>query len=195
MHPLVFYPLAILLAALVIAISIEPQSWPRQAAPARGQSAGSALVLERDAFNAPAADPNQHIAIVRDYWGRPQSLRIAVVPGAPAPGPQDEGVRLLLSPEAAAMIAGRPVAIDVSYSPLPVNAASGLAVAIEGGGPVSWATLPAPPQSGVLRFALPAQAGATAIGLRAISSGENEAFGLEITRILITPHNGGAVSN
>jgi hypothetical protein len=195
MHPLVFYPLAILLAALVIAISLEPQSWPRPPAPVSGERTGDSLVLERDAFNAPAVGPDQHVTVVRDFWGRPQTLRIAVEPNAPAPGPQDQGVRILLGRQAAAAIAERAVTVVVSYSPLPVNAASGLAIAVEGAGPPTWVTRQAPPQTGALRFVLPPQTGANAIGLRAIASGEREAFGLEITRILVTPHTGGAGGN
>lgn len=195
LHPLIFYPVAILLAGLVIAISAEPQSWPRPPGPVAGQQAGDSLVLERDAFSSPAPDPTQHINVVRDMLGHAQTLRIAVLPDVPQPSPQDEGVRILLSPAAAAMLSNRSVTVDVSYSPLPVNAASGLAVALEGNGPIAWETRQAPPQTGALRFVVPAQSGVTAIGLRAISTGGHEAFGLEITRILVTPHNGGAAGN
>ena len=43
-HPLIFYPLAALIAVLVIGISIRPQSWPRPASPVAAQEAQGALV-------------------------------------------------------------------------------------------------------------------------------------------------------
>lgn len=45
-HPLVFYPLAILLAALAIVISVKPQSWPREPAPVAAKVENGALVFE-----------------------------------------------------------------------------------------------------------------------------------------------------
>ena len=59
MHPLVFYPLAAVLALLFIAISIEPQAWPRPAAPVAGVAAEGGLVLEGEALGTPEADPIQ----------------------------------------------------------------------------------------------------------------------------------------
>ena len=79
-------------------------------------------------------------------------------------------MRLVLSPADAQRIAGRALTVDVSYLPLPVNAGSSLAISAEGAGPVKWATRPTPPQAGTLRFELPPQANAEAIGIRAIST-------------------------
>jgi hypothetical protein len=107
-----------------------------------------------------------------------------------APGAADHGVQILLGPSAAASVAGRPATVLVTYNPLAVNAATGLAVSLQGAGPTVWVTQDAPPQHGTLRFEVPAQTGVTALGLRAISANANqrEAYGLEITRISITPH-------
>jgi len=188
-HPLVFYPLSIVLALLVIAISLRPQTWPREPAPISGRVVNGALVLDGNAFNSPYGDPIQNLTVKRNFWGAPLSLRVAVQPGHPAPPPTERGVRLVLSPADAQRIAGRALTVDVSYLPLPVNAGSSLAISAEGAGPVNWATRPTPPQAGTLRFELPPQANAEAIGIRAISTAAEEAYGIEITRIRITPHS------
>jgi len=190
LHPIVFYPLAALLAVLVIALSARPQSWPRAPAPVSGQTAGSALVLTQVSFDAPTGDPDQNVYVTRNFLGQAQALRIAVQPNKNTPSAADRGVQILLAPSTAAALAGRPATIVVTYNPLAVNAATGLAVSLEGAGPNVWVAQNAPPQHGALRFEVPAQTGVNAVGLRAISTNENqrEAYGLEITRISITPH-------
>lgn len=186
-HPILFYPLALLAAAGIIAFSLEPQSWPRAPQATAAEVIDGALVFEGAAFDAPAAGPEQAMTVQRDFWGAAQTLRIAQYPGQPAPGPNDRGVQLLLTPEQALLLEGRAATIEVAYNPLPVNAADGLAVALLGAGPAQWASLPAPPQSGSLVFDVPAQSSVNAIGLRALSDGVTEASGLEITRIRVTP--------
>jgi hypothetical protein len=147
-------------------------------------------VLDQASFNAPAGDPGQTLYVTRDYLGQPQTLRIAVLPNQGAPGASDRGVRILLTPDAAASLNGRAATIVVTYNPLAVNAATGLAVSTQGAGPTQWVTQATPPQHAALRFEVPAQAEVSAIGLRAVNSNtrQGEAFGLEITRISITPH-------
>ena len=189
-HPLIFYPLAALLAVLVIAISLRPQSFPHAAAPVAGLVVQGALVLQGAAFNSPAADPSaQYLTVKRNFLGQAQTLRIAQLPGRPSPTPQDRGVRIMLDPEQTGAIAGRAVTVEVSYLPSTVNAAAALAVSLQGGGAATWAIRPTPPQAGALRFELPPQANPTALGLRAISSATDEAYGLEITRIRLIPHS------
>lgn len=189
-HPIIFYPLVAVLAALVIAISVRPQSWPRAPAPVGGQSAGGALVLAQTSFDAPTSDPDQNLYVTRNFWGQAQALRIAIHPNMSALGAEDRGVQILLTPNAAANLSDHPATIVVNYNPLAVNAATGLAVSLQGAGSTVWSVQPAPPQHGALRFEVPAQTGVNAIGLRAMSSNANqrEAYGLEITRISITPH-------
>lgn len=186
-HPILFYPLAILAAAGIIAFSSEPQSWPRPPSAAEALTADGSLIFEGAAFDAPAVGPEQEITVVRSFWGAAQALRIAQKPGQPAPTATDRGAQLLLNAEQAAQIEGRPVTIEVAYGPLPINAASGLAVAILGEGTAQWVSQPTPPQTGVLVFELPPQTSVNAIGLRALSNGATEASGLEITRVRVTP--------
>ena len=190
-HPIVFYPLVAVLAALAIAVSARPQSWPRSPAPVSGQAAGGGLILSQASFDAPTSDPDaQNLFVTRNFWGQAQTLRIAVHPNMNAPGAADHGVQILLAPSAAANLTGHPATIQVTYNPLAVNAATGLAVSLQGAGPIVWVSQNAPPQHGALSFEVPAQAGVTGVGLRAISTNANqrEAYGLEITRISITPH-------
>jgi hypothetical protein len=187
-HPLVFYPLAILFAAAVIGVSLAPQSWPREpAASAAVLDDAGALVLQGAGFDAPAGGPGQDLTVIRDFWGRAQTLRIAQLPGQPAPGPSNQGVRLLLTAEDAALLEDRPVLVEVSYNPLPINAASGLAVSLQGASPTVWVQREAPPQPGVLRFELPPQTGINSIGLHALSEGADQAYGLEIVRVRVSP--------
>jgi len=187
-HPLLFYPLALVLAALVIAISVRPQSWPREPAPVAAQVEGGSLIFAGTAFNAPAVGAEQDVAVVRDFWGQAQTLRIAQLPNQPPPTPAEQGARLLLTPEQAALIDDKPVTVEVSYRPLAINAASGMAVSLQGIGPAEWVSQEAPSEPATLRFELPAQFAVNAIGLRALSTGTDQAYGLEITRVRVTPH-------
>jgi hypothetical protein len=189
-HPLLFYPLVAMFAAAVVTFSLRPQSWPRAPAPVEAQIAGPALVLEGAAFNSPDAGAEQSLTVKRDFWGRAQSLLIAQLPDQPAPTPAEKGAMILLTPDQAALIDEKPLIVEVSYLPLPVNAASGLAVSVQGIGPAEWVSQEAPPQAGTLRFELPPQIATSGIGLRALSAGTDQAYGLEIVRVRITPWSG-----
>ena len=186
-HPLIFYPAALVAAALLIAISLEPQKWPREPSPVAATQAETALVYAGGGFNSPDPSPEQHLTVVRDFWGRATALRIAVKPGQPAPTPAEQGVRVLMTPEDAARIDDRPVTVEVTYNPSPVNAATSLAVSLQGIGPATWVAHEILPQPNTVRFDLPAQMAVNAIGLRAISADNDQASGLEITRIRVTP--------
>ncbi|MBL8538078.1 MAG: hypothetical protein JNM59_11800 [Hyphomonadaceae bacterium] len=186
-HPVLFYPLVLAAAVGIIAFSLKPQSWPREPAPVAAALADGALIFSGAGFDAPAAGPEQDLYVVRDFLGRAQALRIAQKPGQPPPTPAEQGARLLLTPDQAALLEDRPVTIEVTYSPLPVNAADALAVSLQGIAPAEWISQPAPPQTGTLRFDLPPQFAVDAIGLRALSAGEDQAYGLEITRVRVVP--------
>lgn len=186
LHPLVFYPLVAVAALLLVAISLKPQAWPRAPAAVAGAEVNGALVLAGDALGAPESDPAQHIFVDRDFWGRALSLRIAILPRQTAPTPSDTGVRILLAPEAGSALQAGAVA-EVTYNPSAVNAASGLALSLQGADATQWVTATLEPQPGVVRFTLPAQTNPTALGLRAITSGADQAYGVEITRIRLLP--------
>jgi hypothetical protein len=186
-HPVIFYPLAILLAALAIVTSLRPQSWPRDPAPVAAERDGEWLVYQGEGFNTPAQG-SEEVTVVRDYFGRPLRLRVAQTMAQPPPLPEDEGTRILLSAEDATLLDGKPVTIEISYNPLPVNAATELAVSLRGqGNRAPWVTQTAPPETATLRFNLPPQNGVNAIAIRPISNLGDMAYGLEITRIRIMP--------
>jgi hypothetical protein len=187
-HPLIFYPLAIVLAAAAILVSLRPQFWPRDPAPVAAQVVENALVYAGDAFSTPAPTANHALTVVRDFWGNAQSLRIGVQIEQGQPSPTEQGVRILIEPADAARINGRPATVEVSYTPLPINTSQGFAVSLQGAGPTTWAAQSIQPQTSTIRFELPAQNDVNAIGLRAINDGADRAFGLEITRIRIIPH-------
>lgn len=186
-HPLIFYPFAALLAGVVVMLSLQPQAWPRQAAPVAAMEADG-LLLRGDALGTPATDPSQHISVVRNFLGQTQALRIAQIPNQPPPQPDYDGVRLLLSPETSAALEGRAATVEVSYRPLPVNAAASLAVSLRGASASAWVEQTTPPQAATLRFEVPATTGVSAIGLRALSPQNDQAYGIEITQVRITPH-------
>jgi hypothetical protein len=187
-HPLIFYPLAVLFAAFVVAVSLRPQSWPREPAPVSAVRDGEWLVFRGESFSTPAPDAAQELTVMRDFLGRAERLRIAQKPELPPPTPEQDGARILLSEADSALLSGRPVIVEVSYNPLPVNAASGLAVSLRGDGVSTWVSQPAPSQPATLRFRLPALNTVNAIGLRALTSENEQAYGLEITRIRVSPH-------
>ncbi len=188
-HPLVFYPLAIVLAALLIAFGLQPQKWPQDPAPVAAELVEGALVYSAGGFNNPDSAPEQYMTVVRNFWGQPQALRIAIRPGQPAPTPAEQGVRILMAPEDAARIENRPVTVEVTYNPSAVNTARGLAVSLQGIGPAEWVSQDISPEPATIRFQLPAQSAVNAIGLRALSAGEDQAYGLEITRIRVVPQS------
>jgi len=187
MQPLVFYPLAIVGAALIILFGLEPQKWPREPRPVSGDMQGGALILGAAAFDAPSASPEQHMMVTRDFWGAPLALRISVLPDMPEPTPAERGVRIMLTPEAAAIMEDRAVAVEVAYNPLNINPATGLAVSLQGIAPADWVTQPLAAQPGIVRFELPASFAIDAIGFRAISANNDQAYGLEITSVKIEP--------
>lgn len=194
-HPLIFYPLAIIIAAGVILISLRPQNWPREPAPAVAAIEENALVFAGPAFDAPARTDNHALTVTRNFWGHAQSLKIGVEIEQGAPRPDETGVRLLLTPEGAARLNNQRATIEVSYNALPINTAQGLAVSLQGAGPTIWTSLPIQPQPATIRFELPAQAAPNAIGLRALTPNDDQNYGLEITRIRVIPHTQSTAAN
>jgi hypothetical protein len=186
-HPLIFYPLAIAVAVLLIALSLQPQKWAREPAPVEAETVEGALVYAGRAFNSPHSSPEQYMTVVRNFWGEPEALRIAVKPDQPPPTPAEQGVRILMIPEDAARIEDRPVIVEVTYTPSPINAAPALAVSLQGIAPAEWVSQEIPPEPHTARFELPAQFAVNAIGLRALSTNNDQAYGIEITRIRVIP--------
>lgn len=186
-HPLLFFPLVLALAVLVAGASLKPQLLPRPAAAVAGRADGPTLLLQGDAFNAPVDPPEQYVTVVRDLLGRPQSLRIAVLPRLRPPSSAERGVQILLTPETARLLANRRVRAEVTYRPLAVNAAPSLALAAEGSEPVHWVRRQIPPLAGIVQYDLTTPDDLHSIGLRAINTDPNLAFGVEIVSIRLSP--------
>ena len=191
-HPLIFYPLVAIAAVAVVLISLRPQFWPRDPAPAAAELSDGALVYSGDSFNTPVDAPARPFTVVRNFWGTPEALRVAirVEPDAPvgAPTPAETGVRILLTPADAARLNGRAATIEVTYRPLAINTAQALAVSLQGAGPTNWVSSPTPPEPSTVRIQVPAQSDITAIGLRPIDPGVDRVYGVEITRIRVIPN-------
>lgn len=189
-HPLIFYPLAILLAAAAIVVSLRPQAWPRDPAPVEAVQDGQWLVYQGEGFNSPDHG-TEEVTVVRDWFGRPQRLRVAQKPeqAVAPPTPEEQGALLLITPDVSAAISDRPVTVEVSFNPLPVNASNQLAISLRSSdnGPSPWVIQAAPPETATLRFNLPARSAVNAIGIRPVSNLGDMAYGLEITRIRIMP--------
>lgn len=194
-HPAVFYPIVLTIAAVVVLASMSPQTWPRSAEPQAGLIREGSLVLERGAFTAPAPSPDQYVYVTRDLFGNAEALRVAVLPGMPPPTPAEQGVRVLLTEQGAALLNDHPVTVEVTYRPVPINAATGLAVSLQGIGPADWQTQAISPVSGTVRYEFPPSFAINAIGLRAISDGEGQAYGVEIVRIRAIPHTSAETSD
>jgi hypothetical protein len=190
-HPLIFYPLVLLIAGLAIFASLEPQNWPRKPAPAPARHEGASLVWDHGGFNAPDVGPEQLLTIDRDLWGQAQSMRIAQLANQPPPTPAEQGVRILFTREDAARLDGKAVTAEVSYNPLPFNPATAMALSIQGIGPASWTTVAAPsPPEGTLKFELQPQLAPDGLGIRVLAQQTGlEAYGLEITKVKLTPHD------
>lgn len=186
--PLIFYPLVLIAAAVLVLISFSPLSWPHPQAPAASAIHDGALVLQGEALGAPASGADQVVHVVRDFFGAVHGLRIAVLPEQAAPTPQDPGVRILLDREAAQMLEDKAVQVHIDYRPIPLTTASVLAVTLEGGRLLDWTSQPIDPEGGAVDFTLPAQTAVSALGLRAVQEDEEEHnFGVEIIRIRVTP--------
>jgi hypothetical protein len=186
-HPAAFYPIVLVLAVLVVGLSLKPQMIPRHPAAVAGERDGPTILLQREAFNAPTDPPQEHVTVVRNFWGQPQSLRIAALPGVGPPTNRERGVEILLTPATARMLSNRHLLVEVTYQPLAVNAAPMLAVAAINANPVRWMRRTIPPLSGIVQYELPPTPDMQSIGLRPIHSDGTMAFGVEIISVRVWP--------
>jgi hypothetical protein len=144
------------------------------------------LLLDRGGLARPAVAPAHTIRIVRDGLGRPAALRVATRPGQPPLSPVDQGARLLLAAQTAAAIGAGDAIVDVSIRPVPLTTAQGLAVSLQGAGPVEWVSQPLTPEAQVLRYQLKAApGGARAIGFYPFSADQEYNYGVEIVQVRV----------
>jgi len=149
--------------------------------PVAGEIDGAALVLNGRAFGTPDPSPEQTIATSSE------GLTIQVLADQPPPSPADRGVRILLAAERASHVNDRAVIVEVGYTLPRANAASHLAVSLQGIEPSDWRTQPLSAGGGVARFALEPSFAVDAIGLRAMSDTPGAPGAVVINDIRITP--------
>lgn len=186
-HPLLLYPALALAAVALIFLSLRPDLGIMTTSAQAGRYEEGVVVLEGEALAHPEVSPGMFAHVARDGLGRPIGLRVAAAPDQGEPDGEDRGVRILLTPEAAARLPAGPAIVEVLVRPVPVTTAPALAVSLQGEGPVAWARQDLPPEPRVVRFAAPSGAGMSAVGLRPISAYADYNYGFEIGRIRILP--------
>lgn len=179
---IIFVAVALVAVLLTAAYFLAPRFLDHEAAPVAGARDGGAIVLAGAALGAPDTSPGQEI--VTTPAG---TLRLTVLADQPDPTPAEQGARVLLMPETAALIENKSVMAEVRFTLPAAAAASGLALSIQGIGPATWVRQEISPQSSVARFELPPQLAAEAIGVRALSTTAGQTGAVEISEIRLTP--------
>lgn len=186
----VFYPLAAIIAAAVVLASFGPALLSEHPEPVAGQFVDNALVLEGEDLGHPEPSDGTVHYVVRDTGWGVTGLRVAIEPGRGPVQPQEQGVRILLSPEAAVSLGPGPFRVEVEIAPVPVTTAPELAIAIDRGEP-EWRTQPISVVHNVITYEFPStdQAGPliSGIGIRPVATLLDYAYGVEIRRIRIIP--------
>ncbi len=107
-----------------------------------------------------------------------------------APSAADRGVRILLTPAAAAAFEGKGAILEIDVRDLGETTAQELAVSLQDFGPVEWRAQALPALPATLRYELPASVlgmPPEAIGLRPVSAALDYVSGVEITGIRARP--------
>lgn len=173
MRAIFFYPSVAILAAATIVLSLNTAMAPHVAAPQAGATQmDGALLFGPAALAHVDVSPAQEFYLQRDDAGDAKSIQIATKPDRAGPTLEDQGVRLLLAPEAGAALAGKPLRIALRVRPLLYTTAPKVAVRLQTAAPTEWTALPFPhtvieragddpaTTSAWLRFDLPAVSGA-----------------------------------
>lgn len=178
-----FYPVAIVIAAGVVMLSLGPAPFAPRGAPAQAVAGAGAMALGPAALSRASPDAHHVVFVVRGAAGAPSALRIAIRPGAPEPYPTD-GVTLALAPDTARALADKPLTLRITLSQIVDSPAESLAIRLLAASPQPWAV--AELRDAVdPTFDLPAAAGVTGIALRAIGKPGALNAGVEITSISI----------
>lgn len=184
-----FYPLLLVVAAALVTVSLGAGAFERSGRAQAATMDGAAHVFGAQALADGVVTRNGHILhIAREFGLSPRAVRIGARPGMGAASPDRSGVQLLLAPEEGARLAGKPLRVEIAFRRISVTNAASLAVGLEQGGPIAWVTQPIPPENGVMTFDLPAAAAApTAIGFWVVNDKTDYNYGVEISRVRVTP--------
>jgi len=181
----IFYPLATILAALVVLVSLGPVILPTDPRPVSGRVTGQMLVLEGDDLAHPASSPETVHFVDRDAAWRVTALRVAVLSGVGPVKPQEPGVQILLSPRAVGQLGHGPLRIEVMTKALPITIAQQLAIGLNRGGRIEWQTKPIAVGDELITYDFAASGAPSAIALRPVTTLEGYSYGIEIRSIRI----------
>ena len=193
----VFFPLAALLAAASIVVSLGPMLLARDARPAVGARDGAAFVFAGDDLAHPAPAPHQVFHVARTATVRTEGLRVAVLPGRGEAQPEETGVQVLLAPETSLALGEGPFRVEVQTVPVPITMAPRLAIGLDRGGQMEWRTLPLPAVASTIVYEFPrGEDGAfvNAIGVRPAASLLDYNYGVELRAIRIMQTPAGAAA-
>jgi hypothetical protein len=184
-----FYPALLIVAVALVLVSLGAGAFGRTVRAQSGQRAESALVFAPEALANGLQTRNGHVLhVAREFGLSPRAVRIGVRPGMEAPTADRAGAELLLTPETGALLAGKPLRVEVSIKRITVTNAVALAVAAQTGGPIGWTVQTMPAEDGVMTFDLPATgAPLKALGFWVLSDKTDYNYGVEITRVRVTP--------
>jgi hypothetical protein len=183
-----FYPLAILIAAGMILLSLGPAPFASRGAPVAAATTPQGLTIGPASLAQTVPDVWHTAHIVRGPAGAPIGFRLAVKPGAPA---EIEGARLALAPSTGQALSDRPVRLQIRFKRIAETGAAGLAARLVGGSGSAWVSVPLPAESptggDVVELDLPPAAAVTALELRTISQRTDFASGVELLQVVLSP--------
>jgi hypothetical protein len=188
-----FYPLLALAAAGLIWLSLGPQPWADHSpTPQAGALAKTgARTFGPDALSRIDVGVTHLKFSPRKATGAASALHLAVKPGAPTrPDASERGARLLLTPDAAATLAGRTLRAEIDVRPMPFATAPFVALSLQGqDGAVVWVEAATAAEPKTLILDLPAQAAPAALGLYVINPLGNTASAVDIGEIRLVIAN------
>ena len=186
-----FYPAIFAIAAALIFASLGFEAFaPGGGGAQKAERDGKAYVYNAAALAEGIAVSEGHLRhVTRDMGVSARSIRVGVRPGLGAPTPSSIGAALRFDPSDAAALVGRPIHVEVTVRRISVTTAAALAVSLQSSAPTIWTTAAIPMDDGVMAFDLPALDGPTpnGLGLWLVSDKTDYNYGVEISRIAITP--------
>jgi hypothetical protein len=187
-----FYPLLLAVACVLVLASLGFDVFVRGGQPQRAARAGGAFVFDAGALAGGINVEAGHLRhVTRDLGVSARAVRVGVRPGQGAPTPTSTGAVLLLDPADAAAFAGKALRVEMRIKRISVTTAASVAVSVQHGAPTTWVTAPIPAENGVMTFDLPASAATPprGLGIWLISDKTDYNYGVEISRVSITPQN------